>query len=110
MNREEIKKKIEELELELECLKNKLEESVVRLRLGNGKQMEIPEEKIVKLRSNDECFGGIRTLAGSPIAWVAYIVNEGRVIHLAPRYNYHLGSDPQYQTLVVTKKTPSKSR
>jgi len=104
MEREEIKKKIVDLEVELDCWKKKLDEPTVKLRLANGAVMEIPEGKIVKLTALHEV--RIKSEEGEQVAWVADVVNAQLVIHLSDDYNYHLGRDGYADglALVATKK------
>ena len=100
MRREEIKKRIMKLEAELECLEKKLDESVVKLKLKNGKVMEILEGKIVKLSEGS----AIKGEDHEGVAWVSETTNLGLVIHFDSKFNYHLGRDAYGLILVVTKK------
>jgi len=106
MRREEIKKKIVKLEVELNCWKKKLDEPTVELKLANGTVMEIPEGKIVKLRDSELNEAEITSEDGENVAWVADTWNSGLVIHLSEAFNYHLGGDSYAfgMTLVATKK------
>jgi len=105
MEREEIKKKIVNLEVELDCWKKKLDEPTVELKLANGTVMEIPERKIVKLRNSELNEVRIKSEEGEQVAWIADVVNAQLVIHLSDDdFNYHLGRDYSGLALVATKK------
>lgn len=108
MEIDELERKIEELkgEVDLEWWKERLERSlsepVVELKLYSGKVMHIPQKKIVKMSIAENEV--IRTMEGEHVAWVAEAFYAELAIHLSGAFNYHLGYDGDFKTLVVTRK------